>query len=87
MSAPVTHEPSEAVESSQLIQTVEGIPSAESGKPEEPQQISIQQICERLLQMERENVDAHIIGGRSYIWGMQYNIQLNICRTQSHLLP
>ena len=65
MSAPATHEPSEAVDSSQLIQTVEGNPSAESGKPEEPLQISIQQLCERLLQMERENVEAHIIGGNS----------------------
>ena len=61
--------------------------AAKSGNPEEQQQISIQQLCNKLLQMERENVDAHIIGGRSYIWGMQYNIQLNICRTQSHLLP
>ena len=71
MSAPAIHEPSEAVESSQLIQTAEENPSAKSGKPEEPQQISIQQICERLLQMERENVEAHIIGGKSNIWGIK----------------
>ena len=65
MSAPATHEPSEAVESSQLNQTAEENPASELGKPEEPQQISIQQICERLLQMERENVETHIIGGKS----------------------
>ena len=63
MSAPATHEPSEALESSQLNPTVEGIPAAESGKPEEPQQICLQPLFNRILQMERENVEAHIIGG------------------------
>ena len=64
MSAPATQEPSEAVESSQ--HTVEGIPSAESGKPEEQISIQhIQQLCDRLLQMKRENVEARIIGGKS----------------------
>ena len=63
MSAPAIHEPSEAVESSQLNPTVEGIHADESGRPEEPQQICLQQFFNRLLQMERENVEAHIIGG------------------------